>query len=53
MEGVAQTDIFHDGKVFIHGEIWNGKSDEPIPKGEKIIVTEVEGLIVKVKKKGG
>lgn len=53
VEGVAQTDIFHDGKVFIHGEIWNGKSDEQISKGEKIIVTEVEGLIVKVKKKGG
>jgi len=53
VEGVAQTDIFHDGKVFIQGEIWNGKSDEQIPKGEKIIVTEVEGLIVKVKKKGG
>ena len=27
VEGVAQTDIFHDGKVFIQGEIWNGKSD--------------------------
>ncbi len=31
-EGIAQTDVFHNGKVFIHGEIWNGKSDEQIPK---------------------
>jgi membrane-bound serine protease (ClpP class) len=52
-EGVAQTDVFHGGKVFVHGEIWNGKSDEPITQGEKVIVTAVEGLIVNVKKKGG
>jgi membrane-bound serine protease (ClpP class) len=52
-EGVAQSDIFHDGKVFVHGEIWNGKSEEPISGGEKVIVTAVEGLVVKVKKKGG
>lgn len=52
-EGVAQTDIFDGGKVFVHGEIWNGKSEESIPKGEKVVVTSVEGLVVKVKKKGG
>ncbi|MGD9579084.1 MAG: nodulation protein NfeD [Syntrophorhabdus sp.] len=52
-EGIAQTDVFHNGKVFIHGEIWNGKSDEQIPKGEKVIVTAVDGLIITVKKKGG
>jgi membrane-bound serine protease (ClpP class) len=52
-EGVAQTDVFDKGKVFVQGEIWNGKSDEPISQGEKVIVTAVEGLIVNVKKKGG
>jgi len=52
-EGVAQTDVFDKGKVFVQGEIWNGKSDEPISQGEKVIITAVEGLIVKVKKKGG
>lgn len=52
-EGIAQTDVFHEGKVFVHGEIWNGKSDQQIPKGEKVIVTAIEGLIVKVEKKGG
>ena len=52
-EGVAQTDVFHGGKVFVHGEIWNGESGEPIHKGEKVIVTAVEGLVVRVKKRGG
>jgi membrane-bound serine protease (ClpP class) len=51
--GVAQTDVFDGGKVFVHGEIWNGKSEELIHEGEKVIVTAVEGLVVKVKKKGG
>jgi membrane-bound serine protease (ClpP class) len=52
-EGMAQTDIFHGGKVFVHGEIWNGKSDELISEGEKVIVTAVEGLVLKVMRKGG
>jgi len=52
-EGMAQTDIFHEGKVFVHGEIWNGKSDELISEGEKVIVTAIEGLVLTVKRKGG
>jgi len=52
-EGMAQTDIFHEGKVFVYGEIWNGKSEEPISKGEKVVVIAVDGLVVEVKKKGG
>jgi len=52
-EGVAQTDVFEEGKVFVYGEIWNGKSEEPISKGEKVLVTAIEGLVLKVKKKGG
>ena len=52
-EGVAQTDVFDGGKVFVHGEIWNGESAELIQKGEKVIVVAVEGLVAKVKKKGG
>lgn len=52
-EGVAQTDVFEGGKVFVYGEIWNGKSEEPISKGEKVVVIAVDGLVVEVKKKGG
>lgn len=52
-EGVAQTDVFDKGKVLVHGEIWNGKSEEPIVKDEKIVVVAVDGLVLTVKKKGG
>jgi membrane-bound serine protease (ClpP class) len=51
--GVAKTDVFGQGKVFLHGELWNAKSEEPIMPGEQVIVTGVEGLLLMVKKKGG
>lgn len=38
------------GRVFIEGEYWNAESTEPIKKGDKIKVVEVEGLLLKVKK---
>jgi membrane-bound serine protease (ClpP class) len=50
-EGVASTDINRDkGMVLLHGERWAAYSDEPILKGEKIIVEGVSGLKVKVKR---
>ena len=51
MEGVAETDINPDGKVFVHGENWAAFSDQAITRGEKVIVLEVKGLKIKVKKK--
>ncbi|MCK5260360.1 MAG: nodulation protein NfeD [Candidatus Omnitrophica bacterium] len=39
------------GKVFVHGELWNAVSDEAVRKGDEVIVEEVEGLTVKIKKK--
>jgi membrane-bound serine protease (ClpP class) len=42
--GVASTDIDPDGKVFVHGELWNASSQRPIRKGEKIRIIRVEGL---------
>ena len=49
-QGNAVTDIMPDGKVFVRGEYWDAESFERITKGEKVIVTEVEGLRVKVRK---
>jgi len=51
MEGIAETDITPDGKVFVHGENWNASSDEMIARGAKVIVLEVKGLTLKVRKK--
>lgn len=39
--GVAQTDLTPEGKVFVHGEIWEAEASEEIPKGTKVKVTEV------------
>jgi membrane-bound serine protease (ClpP class) len=47
-EGRAVTDIFAEGKVLLQGEYWNATSDNPVEKGKKIRVIEVEGLRIKV-----
>lgn len=49
-QGVADTDIMPEGKVFLRGEYWNAESSEPIMKGEKVQVVEVNGLHLKVHK---
>ncbi|MBI4654725.1 MAG: nodulation protein NfeD [Nitrospirae bacterium] len=51
MEGVAKTDVYYDGMVFVHGEIWSVSSDEPIKAGEKVVIESIDGLKLKVKKK--
>jgi membrane-bound serine protease (ClpP class) len=50
MEAIAKTDIHTDGQVFMRGEYWSAWSDESIQKGERVTVTAMEGLKVKVKK---
>lgn len=51
MEGVAKTDITSDGgMVIVHGEYWSAYSDNVIQQGAKVIVEDVKGLRVKVKK---
>jgi len=49
-EGMADTDIMPEGKVFVRGEYWEAESPERIMKGEKIVVTGVEGLRIRVRK---
>jgi membrane-bound serine protease (ClpP class) len=49
--GVAKTDITRDeGMVQVSGELWSAFSDEPIARGEKVVVESLDGLKVKVKK---
>ena len=42
--GVASTSLDPDGKVFVHGELWNATSSRPVKKGEKVRIIKVEGL---------
>ena len=48
--GVARTKIEREGKVFVHGEIWNAASEEVIRKGEKVRVVGIEGLTLRIEK---
>ena len=42
--GVAMTDIDPTGKVLVHGEYWNAKSEIRILKGETVTVMKVMNL---------
>ncbi len=54
MEGIAKTDITSEGgMVSLHGELWSAFSGEPIAKDARVIVEEVSGLRMKVRKKQG
>ncbi len=46
--GVAKTEIGSDGRVFVHGELWNAEAAAPIASGAKVRVAEIEGLRLKV-----
>ncbi len=49
--GMAQSDLKPEGKVFVHGELWNAEATENIKKGTKVKVLEVKkNLALKVTK---
>jgi membrane-bound serine protease (ClpP class) len=48
--GEALTIIGPDsGWAIVDGETWHARSDEPVERGQEVIVTAVEGLILRVK----
>ena len=49
VEDVIPNDL--SGKVRIGSEIWSATSNEPIPKGEKVVVVKGEGVHLVVEKK--
>ncbi len=46
--GVALTDIGAEGRIRVHGEIWQAHSEAPIAAGEKVRVLAVDGMNVRV-----
>jgi len=46
--GVALTNIAGDGKVRVHGEIWQASSEASISAGEQVKVLAVDGMKVRV-----
>lgn len=46
--GVARTALNPEGKVFVHGELWDARSSQPISIGDSVVVTAIEGLRLEV-----
>jgi len=46
--GVAQTDLAPEGKILVHGELWEARAREKIPKGARVRVREIDGLTLRV-----
>jgi membrane-bound serine protease (ClpP class) len=46
--GVARTPLAPEGKVFVHGELWNATSSAPVTAGEEVQIRRVDGLTLYV-----
>jgi membrane-bound serine protease (ClpP class) len=46
--GVVQTALSPQGKVFVHGELWDAIASTSLPAGEMVIVRRVDGLTLQV-----
>lgn len=46
--GVVKKDIMPEGKVFVHGELWNATSKNLIKEGVKVRVIKVVNLVLDV-----
>jgi membrane-bound serine protease (ClpP class) len=46
--GVVKIALSPEGKVFVHGELWQAVADEPLPVGCRVRVTGVRGLVLEV-----
>jgi membrane-bound serine protease (ClpP class) len=52
MVAVAKTPLDPTGTVFVHGERWQATLDEgKAETGEEVVITEVDGLRLRVVKK--
>jgi membrane-bound serine protease (ClpP class) len=45
--GIAQTGLSPQGKVFVHGELWDAVSSADISVGQLVVVRQVDGLILR------
>ncbi|HTS36267.1 MAG TPA: nodulation protein NfeD [Candidatus Solibacter sp.] len=46
--GVAQTALSPQGKVFVHGELWDAIASTNLPVGQLVVIRRVEGLTLTV-----
>ncbi len=43
-EGEAVVDFDGEGRVHIHGEQWAARTDEPVRRGQRVTVRDIDGL---------
>ena len=46
--GIVQADFETEGRVQIHGESWLAKSAVPLKRGQTVMVSQIDGLILSV-----
>jgi membrane-bound serine protease (ClpP class) len=46
--GIADSDIYHSGRVKVRGEYWTARSASPIPAGKTVKILAVESLTLNV-----
>jgi len=46
--GITQTVLSPTGKVFVHGELWDAVASVNLPAGERVVVQQVNGLVLSV-----
>jgi membrane-bound serine protease (ClpP class) len=46
--GVAQTPLSPQGKIFVHGELWDAVSSLEVSVGQSVVVRRVDGLVLTV-----
>ena len=46
--GLAHSALSPQGKVFIHGELWDAVASTVVPSGQQVIVRQVDGLQLQV-----
>lgn len=47
--GLAKTDLDPQGNIVVQGEIWHAVSTSPVPEGQPIQITHLDGLTAHVK----
>jgi len=46
--GLAHSALSPQGKVFIHGELWDAVASSVVPSGQQVVVRQVDGLQLRV-----
>jgi len=46
--GTAQTALAPQGKVFVHGELWDATASSPVDAGQRVVIRKVDGLELQV-----